>query len=237
MKRLHIATLLATAALMAAPSAFAADHLDGPGVSMDPASDITDVYTFLDGNSVVFVLDVSPLAMAPSGGMPGSQFSDKVQYVLHTTSGAGFGMKTDKVDIIATFDTAQTIKLWLGTADYVTGDAGAVGGISSASGKVKVFAGLRDDPFFFNLQGFKNAVAFVDMAAPSLTFNGSGCPEVGMAAAVVAGLLKTNDDMGGAPVNFFAGKNVLSIVVSVDKSLVTTGGSVVSVWGSTHTSP
>ena len=51
---------------------------------------------------------------------------------------------------------------WLGTDEYVTGDASAITGLTSADGKLKVFAGLRADPFFFNLDGFHHAEATVE---------------------------------------------------------------------------
>src|SRR5437762_1644887 len=80
-------------------------------------------------------MTVSPLAAA------GAKFSDKTQYVFHTSSGA-FGATTSNVDVICTFDTAQNISCWVGTDDYVTGNASASAGISSTSGKTKVFAGM-----------------------------------------------------------------------------------------------
>lgn len=231
MRKKILSLSLAAAALLCAPSAFAADHLDAPGAVADPAADITDVYTWVEGSKVVMVLNVTPSATTSS------KFSDTVQYVLHTTSGPSFGMTTSSLDFIATFDASQTIQLWAGSADYVTGDASATAGLSSASGRVKVFAGLRDDPFFFNLDGFKVATSTVAAAAPGLTFDGTGCPAVDAStSAAVVGLLKS-DGVGGAGKNFFAGLNVLSIVVEVDKTLVADGGDAVSVWASTHKKP
>ncbi len=42
------------------------------------------------------------------------------------------------------------------------------------------------------------------------------------------------DGAGGAGKDKFAGANVLSIVVSVDKAVVTPGGPVVAMWASTN---
>src|SRR5262249_9125643 len=141
---------------------------------------------------------------------------------------------TKSVDVVCTFDAAQKISCWVGDKDYVTGDASAVAGLTSASGKVKVFAGLRDDPFFFNLDGFKHTVSTVEAAAPTLMFDGAGCPAIDAAtSAVLVGQLQ-HDPNGGPPANFFAGKNVLSIVLSIDKTLLTEGGPIVSMWASTN---
>ena len=58
-------------------------------------------------------------------------------------------------NVICTFDNGspQKVSCWVGTDAY-TGDATSTSGLSSADSKVKVFTGLRDDPFFFNRAGF-----------------------------------------------------------------------------------
>ena len=161
--------------------------------------------------------------------------SDAVQYALHIESSAKYGVAGDKSDIICTFDADQKISCWVGTQDYVTGDASVTDGIKSESGKTRVFAGLRADPFFFNLEGFKDTVATVDAVAGGLTFDGSGCPTVDAAtSAAVVGLLQGTANGSGPAKNFFEAANVLSIVLEVDSALVTTGGPIVAVWGSTH---
>lgn len=206
-----------------------ADHLDAPATKKEAAADINDVYTFMDGNNAVFAMTVSPAAPA------GAKFSDAVQYVLHTQSAAAFGGGANDVNIICTFDAAQKAQCWAGS-EYATGDASSANGISSASGKLKVFAGLRADPFFFNLAGFRDTVATVKGAVDGgLGFDSTGCPIVdGPTSGVLVNKLKTNPDGGGAPEDFFANLNTLAIVASVDKSLVTAGGPIVSVWASTN---
>src|ERR1700690_250654 len=214
--------------------AHSADHLDSPATKADPTVDINDLYGWMDGSNVALALTVFPAAMAAGDSGAGSMFSDKVQYVIHTSSGSAFGHTTASEDIICTFNAAQTISCWLGADEYVTGDASRAAGLASADGKFKVFAGLRADPFFFNLDGFKHTVATVESAAPSLTFDVAGCPQLdGPTAAALRSQLQTSPD-GGPPVDFFAPLNGLAIVVSVDKSLGTKGGAVVSIWASTH---
>ena len=224
-----VATIIGYAA-----SALSADHQDGPATTSEPPADINDVYTWMDGTNVVLAMTVYP------GASPGSQFSNNVQYVFHTGSAAaGLGATTNPVDVIATFDATQKISVWVGTADYVKGDASPTAGLTSASGKVKVFAGLRADPFFFNLDGFKQTLLDVQAAAAvtgtgALVFNEAGCPTLdAVTSGKLVTQLQTNVD-GGAPANHFAALNGLAIVVSVDKSLLTKGGAVVSVWGGTY---
>lgn len=220
-------------ALCAAPLALAADHQDGPAATADPSADITDVFAWMssDASMVNLVMDVFPFAT----GTP--QFSNAVQYVFHTSSQASYGKPVGgTVNVICTFTTAQIISCWAGN-EYVTGDASVTTGISSADGKLKVFAGPRSDPFFFNLAGFKATVADVTAAKGSLTFDSNGCPMLDMATsnALVTQLATAPD--GGTPMDHFLAANLLSIVVQLDKSILTAGGPLVSVWAATHVAP
>lgn len=211
-----------------------ADHLDGAEVKKDPTTDINDLYSFMDGNNAVFALTVFPAAPADA------KFSDKVQYVIHTTSAAKFGDPEQTKDILCTFNAAQQISCWLGATDeFVSGDASGATGIASADGKMKVYAGRRADPFFFALESFRDTVATVKAAAPNLAFNDAGggalCPTVdGNTSNTLVTKLKTNPADGGAPIDFFKNLNTLAIVVAVDKSLITGGGPIVSSWASTN---
>jgi Domain of unknown function (DUF4331) len=221
----------ATAAIVvASPLLLAADHLDGPAASADPAADITDLFAWMssDAKTVYLVMDVVPLASTAS------RFSNAVQYVFHTTSRATFGATSFKtVDIICTFDTSQRISCWA-EDEYINGDASSTAGISSSSGKLRVFAGLRDDPFFFNLDGFKNAAHTTTVAKGSLTFDAAGCPTgPPEALTTVATQLGTAPD-GGTAQDFFKGLNVLAIALAMDKTIVTPGGPILGVWASTN---
>ncbi len=228
-KRWWVGMILA-AGMVTGGSARAADHRDGPKVLMDPASDINDVYAWMsaDASKVYLAMTVFPAADAMS------KFSNTVKYVFHTASAAGYGMAQTDTDVICTFDVAQKISCWVGTADYVSGDASATAGLSSTSGKVKVFAGLREDPFFFNLDGFNKVQQTVASVASMLTFNMAGCPTLDAATATsLVNQLKQNP-MGMAATDFFGSLNTLAIVLAVDKTLLTSGGPIMSVWGSTN---
>jgi hypothetical protein len=210
-------------------SAFSADHQDSPATMSAPAADINDVYSWMDGNNVVLAMTVYPAA--PQG----AHFDPTVQYVFHTAAGSSIiTAPGSSTDVIATFDASQKIKLWVGTDEYVTGDPSPTAGLASADGKVKVFAGLRADPFFFNLDGFKNTVATVESVAGSLTFNDAGCPSLNASQeTLLVGQLGSAPD-GGPAADHFATFNGLAIVVSVDKSLLTKGGTTMSVWAGTY---
>ncbi len=228
---------LALTMMFAASPAVAADHMDGPAAKADPTEDIADVYSWVDGANTVLILNVNPSATTAT------KFSNTVQYVFHTESSAAFppGASAVPVNVICTFDATQKISCWVGTADYVTGDASVMGGIKSTSGDVQVFAGLRDDPFFFNLGGFHDAEADVEAAASGLTFNAAGCPALSSAtSAALVGDISHSNHGAAAPVDFFApvaggySGNVLSIVLSIKTSLLTGGGPILGVWASTN---
>src|SRR5207253_680275 len=133
--------------LLSTPS-YAADHQDGPAATASPAADITDVFAWMsaDHAKMYLVLDVFPAATAAA------KFDTNTLYVFHTTSKASLLATTGTpLDIICKFDAAQAIQCWAG-GEYVAGATAAAPatGIKSASGKLTVWAGLRDDPFFFN---------------------------------------------------------------------------------------
>lgn len=220
----------ALCALAAAP-ARAADHLDGPAALANPDGDLDDLFAWMtpDGQKVNLVMTFYP--NAPGG----TELSAEVLYVFHIGSMASYGAaQSDSIDVICGFEADQTVSCWAGDADYVSGDASSPGGITSASGKMKVFAGLRADPFFFNLDGFKTAAHLVAQAAGSLTFDDDGCPALdqGTAGALVAQLAQTS--AGDPAVNNLAGFDAETIVVQIDKDLVATGGPILAVWASTH---
>ncbi len=203
----------------------AADHADGPSASADPTSDIDDVYSWMSSDSATL-----NLVMTVGRDVPATfKLSDKVQYVFHVSSRATFGAQAPPEQlIIAEFDTAGKVKLWVGMDEYLEGDASAEGGLDTKNGKVKVFTGVRNDPFYFNLKGFQAVARTVGTVAASLTFDPAGCPKLDAATSgsLVGTLSSGVDD--------FLRFNAFAIVVSLDKTLVTRGGPIVSVWGSTN---
>jgi hypothetical protein len=209
----------------------AADHRDGPTALEDPAADINDVFAFLsdDGANLNLIMTVFPAADGTS------EFSDSVQYVFHVNSGDTIGALGDQTEtaIICTFDAEGMAECWGGEAEYLAGDASDEAGIASESGDLRVFAGLRNDPFFFKLDGFNDArMAVRDAAAADLlTFDEFGCPGVDAdLSATLVGLLQSGGD-------FFAPLDTLAISVQVPVSLVNGGWDILGVWASTHSAP
>ncbi|MEZ4364871.1 MAG: DUF4331 family protein [Kofleriaceae bacterium] len=215
--------------------AVGADHTDSSLLAMpaNAAADINDVYawTSADASKLNLVMTVQPFAAASA------TFSPNVQYAFHVTSQAGYGMAATNVDVICEFASATSVQCWVGADGYVTGDPSATTGLTSADGKIKVFAGQRNDPFFFNLGGFVATVDLVKAAAGGLTFDPANCPNVDAATSMALVGQLQSDPGGGAATDDFAGANVAALVIQLDKTLVNAGGPILGVYASTHTKP
>lgn len=237
---------LGMGALLVAHSTQAADHLDAPAAAANPMADIADVYAWntTDASKVNLIMTVSP-------GDPGTRtFGPSVQYVFHVNSYQTFlAPNPTETKVICTFASNTSGQCWVGTKDYVTGDPSGTAGMVSADGKLKVFAGRRSDPFFFNLNGFKDTVATVKGAIMSggiTQFTPGGCPHLpATTAGALRGLLDegpqgsaTHAPCDGSATDCFKALDVMAIVVQVDKTLLNQGtNTVVGVWGSTHAAP
>jgi len=137
------------------------DHNDGPSTTADQPADITDLYAWHNAttNTMDIVLDFAGLRPP---GSPAIYDAD-VLYSIHINrnNGGAFNNNTDaEIDIRF---AQNSLGAW---GVQVVGLPGASGPISGAvsttlgDGTVrKVFAGPRDDPFFFDLDGFHATVA------------------------------------------------------------------------------
>lgn len=145
-------------------TALAADHRDSPISTGDPAADINDVYAFMnpnDPNEVILANTILPFANY------NSRFSDAVEYNFHIDNGAG-----DVVVSCRFLDQSNRVSC--------TGPNGlaASGGIERTvvGSGMRVWAGLRDDPFFFDLAAFQRtrttlAPAFTNPGVNAFTGN------------------------------------------------------------------
>jgi uncharacterized protein DUF4331 len=144
-----------------------ADHRDAPGVNEDPRADINDIYAFLNPNNgnVVLAMTVNPFQI---GGAPGIAFGQDVLYEFKIDN---TGDNVEDLVVQATFgaivssSTPQPFNVRGPAKPRAAGAASSLllqetpsisgtadGTIATANGSiVKAFAGLRDDPFFFDL--------------------------------------------------------------------------------------
>ncbi|MFO0550249.1 MAG: DUF4331 family protein [Polyangiaceae bacterium] len=231
-RALHVAGALAI--MGAASTALAADHRDGDGVKEadNIAADINDVFAFMNNGKIVLAMTVSPAATTSSA------FSDAAVYVIHINSHAAFGgAATASTDIRCTFEADKTGKCWVGENEYVYGDLSDPDGAQSPDGKVKVFAGLRADPFYFYLNGFNTARMIVgsQFGAIASSLNANGCPNI---MPATADFLRSQLVTANQGDNFFGTLNTLAIVVEADPDVFTDADNpVLSVYASTHVRP
>jgi Domain of unknown function (DUF4331) len=207
---------------------FASDHLDTPTVIADPAADIGDIFawTSSEGRRLNLVMDIVA-----------HRFSDRLQYVFHVDSGKHFGKTTETTLIVCRFDTANRVECWAGGADYVHGDASDPVGLEGKNRKFRIFAGLRDDPFFNNV---KSTRAMYEVARAALQhgtpMDDAGCPQFDEATSrLILDTWRHTD--GGPPKNFLADWKCSSLVISIDLDVVRAGGDLLAIWGTVHKGP
>jgi hypothetical protein len=187
---------------------FAADHIDAPAVtganSTSAGNDITDVYAFqspADNTKMVFVINSQGL-LSPAATM-GASFPSNVLYELNIDNTGD-----NKEDLViqclvqggkiraygpvapATQGTSSTIQTAGPMTEASVTAYGATANIGTNANGTRLFAGPRDDPFFFDLTRFKE---------------------------IIGG---TQTGFRSPGVDAFAGTNVMSIVVEVPKSLL-----------------
>ncbi|HEY2916205.1 MAG TPA: DUF4331 family protein [Candidatus Limnocylindrales bacterium] len=185
--------------------AAAADHLDAPALgglsqngAFDPHSehgdrDINDLYVFDGSNASRTVL---AMTTNPAIDLFGGSFGTNVRYILNVDRTGDaiqdlayvvrFGPLTNGAQqyAVTRYDGANSRSLTHGV--LVGWGSTAGNGIGKGIGGLKVFAGVRSDPFFFDLTGFVGTVF------------GLG-----------------SDRLGDNPTDFFRYRNTNAIVIEV----------------------
>jgi len=134
---------------------FSADHSEAPGSSADPAADIADFYAWHQAGKLTTVTTFGGLKV-PEPGQTGL-YDDRVRYIVNIDNDG------DSVaDIKATAHFFKKDGNWKIQVSDLPGSTGPVwGDVESliGNGGNKIYAGLRDDPFFFDFQGFQDTLA------------------------------------------------------------------------------
>lgn len=188
---------------------FAADHIDAPAVtgpsSKSLGTDITDIYAFqspADNSKMVLVLNTQGL-LAPAS-TAAATFPSNVMYEFNIDNSGdnvedlviqclvqNGKMKVYGPVAVGTPGTVSTVKTTGPSTEVAVTTYGAgSSAIGTNMNGTRIFAGPRDDPFFFDLARFKE---------------------------VVAG---TQPGFRNPGVDAFAGTNVMSIIVEVPKALL-----------------
>jgi hypothetical protein len=191
--------LVAAAGFGSLATVSGADHRDSPINVANPTADINDVYAFrgANPNNLVVAVSLNPL-IVPSDNMTRGRFDPRVQYQVHVDRNGDL-VDDATVNIrMTTEGEALTIE-GLGTpitAPITPPNAAAP--VITTTGGVSVFAGLRDDPFFFDLTGFQGFLANPQVPAAGLRAAGAGQPS-----------------------DTFAGTNILAIVIEAPVTAIT----------------
>ncbi len=147
-------TALLAAGLTATP-ALAADHADAPGAAADPLADIADFFAFhTEDGKLVAILTFQPL-MAPGAA---ASWDADLLYGIH--------IDTD-MDAVADKDVwvrfgQDAEGAWGMHVDGLPGtSAPLVGAVDTAleADGLRAWAGVKDDPFFFDMQGLNDTLA------------------------------------------------------------------------------
>lgn len=218
------APIVAAATLIASTLSFASDHLDTPSVIADPRADIGDLFAWTSH-------DARRLNLAMT--IVGHTFSDQLAYVFHIDSGKRFGQTSVTTDIVCRIATGTNVLCQVSNADVASGDASGQKGVEGRNKRLRVFAGLRDDPFYNNVKGTREAYGVAaDAMMGSAKSDAAGCPM--FSEATSQSILEAWRHTGGGPAkNFLAGWTPASLIVSVDLDVINRGGTMLGVWATT----
>jgi hypothetical protein len=213
-KKLLLTGIIA-AAVVTGGILYAADHIDAPAVT-GQSTDITDLYVFRgqDVNNLVFVANTQGLLSPANTAAAKFDANTLIEFNIDVNNDniedlllqCIYDAGSNKMKVygpIAASETGTRSKLEGNvTAEVsVTPYGAAAPVVATGSTGIKVFAGPRDDPFFFDLNRFKAVIA-----GTATGFNSPGA-------------------------DAFAGTNVLSIAVELPKSLLgTVTGNKANVW-------
>lgn len=222
------ASLAVALAINGAAPAWSSDHFDSPSMTANPQADIGDIYAWStpEGHRLNLAMTIV-----------GHSFSDRLRYVFHIDSGKAFGRTTASTTIVCRFPAPKLADCRIGTVDSVQGDASDPAGLEGRNHKFRLFAGLRDDPFYNNVKGALAAYGVVAAAMKTgvAVADGAGCPQLSPTTAQeVVDQWRHTD--GGAATNLLANWTASAIVISIDLDVVSKGGPILAVWGSSSTS-
>lgn len=224
-----------------------ADHLDSPLVKTDARVDITDLYAWrTSATTTTLALNVNPLT-SPADSK-GARFRQAALYEIKIDTNGdaradiAYRIKFSAFTTFSDGTNSQTftIKRATGAAAQRTEWSGATVGIGKTSryggatrvaavlGGGSAFAGPRDDPFFFDLVGFKHLKSRVLAGRQDL---GSINDTVNCALADDDASARLLSCFTGT--DTFAGTNVSSIVLKLPNTRLGGTGHTVGIWATT----
>ncbi|MBC5809364.1 MAG: DUF4331 family protein [Candidatus Eremiobacteraeota bacterium] len=243
--------MFALAVLVTAATLYAASPVRGFNIKTSaavvnrPGADISDVYLFpspTNSNNIVAVMNVQP--GLPAGSGTTAFFDTNVLYAMkfdtrYSSEAIGnrpseniivqfsFGAVTNGAQQVFVYGPGTPNETGTNTTLLSSGFATGTGLVNKTfvSGGLTVFAGVREDPFFFDLTQFFKIVP--DRNAGSTAT--SCLPGVGSATCPTG--------FNSVGTDFFNNANVLSIVIEMPRSTLQFSGStpVIAYWATTST--
>lgn len=222
-------SLTAALALAASAAVMSADHAESPGADADPAADLADVFIFPSPENATRTVASITFGgrSAPRSRIDTEFYCDpRVLYTLHI----------DRADASGNFDSVADVEVLVRFArdkdgrcgmqlENVPGAGGTFSGpteniLTSTTG-LRAFGGLRNDPFFFDAEGYAALVA---------SFSGTG------QTGDLVGAFRLG--AGAARRDSFANRNVSAIVFEMSTDALSPAGAggvrpKVRVWATT----
>lgn len=213
-----LAVVAAAAALFAARPTIASDHQDTPEVELNPRMDINDVYAFPGASADRIALVLTTSSPIVGGTLANASFDPNLLYQIKVDN---TNDASEDLVLQVTFEgtgTAQQVRVRGPVAPNQTGTmnslltsgpevVGAVNTNLGSASATQVFAGLRGDPFFIDLEQFFRIIPDRKPATGTL----SQLPETPSASA-----------WRTPGVDFLKGIGTLAIVIELPAAQLTT---------------
>lgn len=234
LSRKKLGLLIAAAGVLIVPGlllvkARGSDHADTPAIAANPGVDLTDVYVFpspTDSTKVVLVMNVHPLI--PSG-VTNTIFDPDALYQFKIANKGDRKLPVENLVIQAKFTGTganQTVQIAGPVTPTRTGTksvfetpdptSGTINTVFTTSNGIKVFAGTREDPFFFDLEAFFNILPDRGTTIP---------PPIGRPAPSNPDQPQsTTFNPPGLATDALKGYNLLTIVLEMPRTMLTNGG-------------
>ncbi|MFC1745445.1 DUF4331 family protein [Candidatus Riflebacteria bacterium] len=142
-----------------------ADHEDAPFAKSMQQADLSSLYAWISGSDLILVLTINPKTPSLSSAKP--VFSHEIAYKFWIdNTGDAIAEHVISCVFSRVIDDRQFIKVsGLPNGETVQGEINTYKTftekiIESPTKEVKIFAGPRDDPFFFDFTAYSNGMAF-----------------------------------------------------------------------------
>jgi hypothetical protein len=215
--------------LAAAGAVVASDHQDTPEVELSPRMDINDVYAFPGAGDDRIVLVMTTSSPITPGQTATAAFDPNLLYQMKVDN---TGDALEDLVFQFTFEgsgTDQRVTVRGPIAPEMTGVRNTVvdnaatlrGSINTNLGSpnaLQVFAGVRDDPFFLDLEQFFRIVP-------------DRKPVTGPLSMLPAMPTATAFRPAGQAVDYLRGFNTLALVIELPRAQLLGAGHRIGIWG------